>query len=130
MWKGKKNGEGLFQAIHAVKSAFAPKNIKNKVITYGIPALTETLGETAGSSFGPAGTVLGSAAGSYAGKQIADQLNGSGIHHHRIHVKGKGLVKGGPKPVFTRASLDKINTNGLIHQSINGLIRGGFFASP
>ena len=129
MRKGK-NGAGLFQTIHAVKSAFTPKNMKDKAITYGIPAITGTLGATAGSSFGPAGTVLGSAAGSYAGKQIADQLNGTGIHPHRIHVKGGNLVRGVPKPVFTRASLDKINTHGLIHQSVNGLMRGGSFLSP
>ena len=107
-----------------------PKNLTKKIIAYGISAITGTLEATAGSSFGPAGTVLGSAAGSYAGKQIADQLNGSGIHHHRIHVKGGGFVKGVPKLVFTEASLDKINTNGLIHQSINGHMHGGSFASP
>ena len=52
------------------------------------------------------------------------------IHHHRVHVKGGALVRNVPKPVFTRASLDIINTNGLIHQSINGLMHGGSFLSP
>ena len=66
MRKGKKDGEGLFRTIHAIKSAFTPKPLTKNVITYGIPALTGTLGATAGSSFGSAGTVLGSAAGSYA----------------------------------------------------------------
>ena len=119
-----KSGEGLGKLRYLLKKAFSRENIKDNVITHGIPAVTGTLGGIAGASGGPVGAMVGSAAGRYAGVQLANQLNGEGLNHinHRhIHVRHGGLINGIPRISKSSKTFDRINTADLL--------KGGSFAS-
>ena len=120
-----KSEQGLGKLRHRLKKAFSRENIKDNVITYGIPAVTGTLGAIAGSYGGPVGTMAGSAAGRYAGVQLANQLNGEGLQHiknRNIHVEGGNLINGIPRLSKRSRTFDRINTADLL--------KGGSFASP
>lgn len=120
-----KSGQGLGKIAHRFKKAFSREKIKDNVITYGIPAVTATLGGIAGSEYGPVGMVAGSAAGRYAGVQLANQLNGEGLKHiknRHIHVEGGNLINGIPRLSKRSQTFDRINTADLL--------KGGSFASP
>ena len=57
-------------------------------------------------------------------------MGGMGVRNHRIPVQGGALRKGVPLPLYTKETMGRIGTHGLLdHQrgSRNGLLHGGSF---
>ena len=119
------------------------KQLASALIHQGIPqataAICGALAEAAFPEGGPVSAQLGSQLGQMLGEKLADEVGnqtGYGLRRrHRGHlnlIPGGTLRHGVPSAHISEETRQRIMTHGLAfrHKGVNGLHKGGSFASP
>ena len=117
------------------------KQLASALIHQGIPQATAAIcGALAEAAFPEGGFVsaqLGSQLGQMLGDKIANEVGnqtGYGLRRrgHRVLLKGGTLLHGVPYSHILPETHQRIMTHGLAfrHKGVNGLRKGGSFASP
>ena len=119
------------------------KKVASALIHQGIPEATAYVCGAAAEAAFPEGGIAAGYAGSVAGKELGKIIaqkvgdaTGYGLRkgkdavfNSRIHTIGGNFLDGIPLPIYTKTTLDRIDTHGLIshHKNKNGLYNGGSF---
>jgi len=93
-----------------------------------MPIVKAVAPKLAGLAGGVAGEYVGGPAGSVIGATLAEEATRKAVGG-RIRVPYGRMVRGVPQPIMTRATVDRINTQGLASKQTgtNGLVKGGSF---